>query len=161
MVYNLSDQSTDTLGDELPGHTRSIWGWNRSWENPWEPRIDWSEMVLFITKKPVTKTIVRVRMTGTVLFIAVENPVRAVFIGANGKTEQSTVFVAVKLIWEGTESEVTAPCLRSGVFRETNENTQYIQDNDNSDRQSSQQLGHFHLHKYRMTSAHRGCRFHA
>lgn len=60
-------------------------------------------------------------MTGTVLFIAVGNPVRAVFIGANGETEQITVSIAVRLIWEGTESEETAACLRSGVFRETNE----------------------------------------
>lgn len=117
--------------------------------------------MLFITKNPVTKTIVRIPMTGTVLFIAVEIPVRAVSIGANGETEQITVSIAVRLIWEGTESEETAACLRSGVFRETNENTQYIQDNDKSDRQSRQQLGHFHHHKYRMTSVHRGCRFHA
>lgn len=62
-------------------------------------------------------------MTGTVLFVAVGNPVRTVFMGADGKTEHITLSVAGKLIWEDPESEEKALRLRSGVFNETNENT--------------------------------------
>lgn len=78
---------------------------------------------------------------------------------ADGETKRITLSVAGKLSLGGHRIGRDSTPSQIGVYAD--KHNQYIQENDNPDRQlSSQQPGHFHLHKYRMKSAHRNYRFH-